>query len=165
MFELNPRWQDWAFALTKDMALPDDALIAAERAKFAGYPNAQKPPFALKVRPGGDDLRHGAKLTQWANAWTKFWTRGKGEFVTSAMEETGTFQSIEYLTKVGRADRDRVMVLRAASNFTMPPKGADPAGYLLRENQGYAGMTAALESLDSVGGKVVERDRDPLGPL
>lgn len=157
MFELNPALQDWAFALTKDMALPDDARIAEARKAFKGYPNAQKPPFVLK----GDNLAamtfwHGAKMTRWANDWTRFWTRGKGEFVTSAMEETGTFQSIEYLTKVGRADRSRVMVLRAGSNFTMPPPGIDPAPYLLGENQGYAGMTAALESLYAVGGKVVD---------
>lgn len=157
MFELNPALQDWAFALTKDLALPDDARIAEARKAFKGYPNAQKPPFVLK----GDNLAamtfwHGAKMTRWANDWTSFWTRGKGEFVTSAMEETGTFQSIEYLTKVGRADRDRVLVLRAGSNFTMPPPGIDPAPYLLGENQGYAGMTAALESLYAVGGKVVD---------
>ncbi len=157
MFELNPALQDWAFALTKDTPLPDDPQIAAARAHFTGYPNAQKPPFVLK----GDNLAamtfwHGAKMTQWANDWTKFWTRGKGEFVTSAMEETGTFQSIEYLTKVGRADRNRVMVLRAGSNFTMPPPGTDAATYLLSENQGYAGMSAALESLYRVGGKVVD---------
>ncbi|MDP3550523.1 MAG: purine nucleoside permease [Novosphingobium sp.] len=157
MFELNPALQEWAFALTKDMKLPDDQLIAAERKKFTGYPNAQKPPFVLK----GDNIAamtfwHGAKMTQWANDWTKFWTQGKGEFVTSAMEETGTFQSIEYLTKVGRADRNRVMVLRSASNFSMPPPGEDPAAYLLGENQGYAGMTAALEALYIVGGKVVD---------
>ncbi len=157
MFELNPALQDWAFALTKGMSLPDDARIAEARKAFRGYPNAQKPPFVLK----GDNLAamtfwHGARMTRWANDWTKFWTRGKGEFVTSAMEETGTFQSIEYLTKVGRADRDRVLVLRAGSNFTMPPPGIDPAPYLLGENQGYAGMTAALESLYAVGGKVVD---------
>ena len=157
MFELNPALQDWAFALTKDAALPDNPRMAEARKAFTGYPNAQKPPFVLK----GDNLAamtfwHGAKMTQWANDWTKFWTRGKGEFVTSAMEETGTFQSIEYLTKVGRADRDRVLVLRAGSNFTMPPPGIDPATYLLSENQGYAGMTAALESLYMVGGKVVD---------
>lgn len=157
MFELNPDLRDWAFALTKDVALPDNPAMAAERAKFSGYPRAQLPPFVLK----GDNLAamtfwHGAKLNAWANQWTRFWTRGQGEFVTSAMEETGTFQSIEYLTKVGRADRNRVLVLRAGSNFTMPPPGTDPAGYLLRENQGFAGMTAALESLYAVGGKVVD---------
>ncbi|HEY6869920.1 MAG TPA: purine nucleoside permease [Novosphingobium sp.] len=157
MFELNPALQDWAFRLTRDLNLPDSPQIAAERAKFAGYPNAQRPPFVLK----GDNLAamtfwHGARMTRWANDWTRFWTRGKGEFVTSAMEETGTFQSLEYLTRVGRADRNRVLVLRAGSNFTMPPPGTDPASYLLRENQGYAGMTAALESLYLVGGTTVD---------
>ncbi|MBC2665259.1 purine nucleoside permease [Novosphingobium flavum] len=157
MFELNPALADWAFALTKGIKLADDPQIAKERMRFTGYPNAQKPPFVLK----GDNLAamtfwHGARLNDWANRWTKFWTRGKGEFVTSAMEETGTIQSLEYLSKVGRADRNRVMVLRAGSNFTMPPPGADPAGYLLRENEGYAGMTAALENLYKLGSVVVD---------
>lgn len=157
MFELNAALQEWAFNLTKDMTLPDDEGIAVERKRFTGYPNAQRPPFVLK----GDNLAamtfwHGARMNQWANDWTDFWTRGKGEFVTSAMEETGTFQSIEYLTKVGRADRNRVLVLRSASNYTMPPPGESPAAYLLRENQGYAGMNAALEALYLVGGKVVD---------
>jgi len=52
MCELNPALQDWVFALTKDMALPDDVLNAARRAKFAGYPNARKPTFVLN----GDNL-------------------------------------------------------------------------------------------------------------
>jgi purine nucleoside permease len=148
---------DWAYGLTKDIALPDDPAIAAERARFTGYPLAQRPPFVLK----GDQLAamtfwHGALMTDWAHDWVKFWTRGKGEFVTSAMEETGTMQSIVYLSAVGRVDRNRVMVLRAGSNFTMPPPGTPPADYLLRENQGYSGMHAALESLYTVGSKVID---------
>jgi purine nucleoside permease len=98
---------------------------------------------------------HGEKLTQWGRDWVKYWTRGKGTFVTSAMEETGIMQSLEYLTKVGRADRNRVMVLRAGSNFTMPPKGIAPAENMARENGGYTGMTAALEALYAAGSKVV----------
>lgn len=157
MFELNSGLRDWAYALTKDVMLPDDPQISAERARFVGYPKAQMPPFVLK----GDNLAamtfwHGAKMNQWANDWTRFWTKGEGEFVTSAMEETGTFQSIDYLSRVGRADRNRVLVLRAASNYTMPPPSVNAANYLLRESEGYAGMTAALESLYLVGGKVVD---------
>lgn len=48
------------------------------------------------------------------------------------------------------------MVLRAGSNFTMPPPDDTAAHYLLTENEGYAGMTAALESLYQVGSKVVD---------
>jgi purine nucleoside permease len=157
VFEINPGLRDWAFALTKDMQLPDDPGLAAGRARYHGFPMAQRPPFVLK----GDNLAamtfwHGKLLNQWANGWVRYWTGGKGQFVTSAMEETGTYQSILYLDRIGRADKDRFMVLRAGSNYTMPPRGIAPASYLLRENEGYSGMRAALENLNLVGGKVID---------
>ena len=157
MFALNPALADWAYRLTSDTPLADDPQIAAERARFAGFPMAQRPPFVLK----GDNLAamtfwHGQRMTEWAGDWVRFWTRGKGEFVTSAMEDTGTMQAITILSQVGRADRNRVMVLRAGSNATMPPPGVAPAPYLLRENQGYAGMHAALENLYRVGSRVID---------
>jgi purine nucleoside permease len=157
IFEVNPVLRDWAYALTKDLVLPDDPKIQAERARFTDHPMAQRPPFVLK----GDQLAaitfwHGKLMTDWANDWVRYWTHGKGEFVTSAMEETGTFQSITYLDRIGRVDKNRFMVLRAGSNYTMPPPGISAADYLLRENEGYAGMTAALESLYLVGSKVVD---------
>jgi purine nucleoside permease len=157
MMELNGSLQDWAYRLTRAIPLADTPAIAAARAPYVGYPNAQRPPFVLK----GDNLAamtywHGKLMTDWANDWVHYWTHGKGEFVTSAMEETGTFQSIIYLDKIHRADRNRVLVLRGASNYTMPPPGATAAEYLLRENQGYSAMQGALESLYLVGGTVID---------
>jgi purine nucleoside permease len=157
VFALNPKLTNWAFTLTKDMTIPDDPGIAKERARYTGFPNAQKPPFVLI----GDQLSamtfwHGKLLTDWANDFVRYSTSGKGEFVTSAMEETGTLQALTYLDRIDRADSDRVMVLRSGSNFSMPPPGVDAATYLLRENEGYAGMKASLESLYLVGGKVVD---------
>ncbi|WP_145205113.1 purine nucleoside permease [Sphingobium sp. B2] len=157
IFEINPALRDWAYDLTKNLALPDDSSIRKERGRFTDHPMAQRPPFVLK----GDQLAamtfwHGARMTDWANDWVKYWTQGKGEFVTSAMEETGTYQSIVYLDRIGRVDKQRFMVLRAGSNFTMPPPGDSAAHYLLTENEGYAGMNAALESLYLVGSKVVD---------
>lgn len=157
MFEINPGLEKWAYELTKDMKLPDGAAIAAERARFSDHPQARKPPFVLE----GEQLSamtfwHGEKLTDWANDWVRYWTSGKGEFVTSAMEDTGVLQAMTYLDRIGRVDRDRVLVLRAGSNFTMPPPGVDAATYLLRENEGYAGLEAAVENLYIVGSKVVD---------
>lgn len=157
VFEINAGLRDWAFRLTSDLALPDDPAIARERARFTGFPMAQRPPFVLK----GDNLAaltfwHGALMTDWANDWVHYWTRGQGEFVTSAMEETGTYQSILYLDRIGRVDKQRFMVLRGGSNYTMPPPGVTAAAYLLRENEGYAGLNAALENLYRVGSKVVD---------
>ncbi len=157
MFELNAGLRDWAYTLTKAIKLPDDPAITKERARYTGYPMAQRPPFVLK----GDQLAattfwHGRMLNDWANDWVRYWTAGKGEFVTSGMEETGTYQSILQLAKMGRVDKTRVMVLRAGSNFTIPPPGVTAADYLLRENEGFSGMTAALESLYLVGSRVID---------
>ncbi|VWX46702.1 purine nucleoside permease [Novosphingobium sp. 9U] len=157
VFQVNPALVGWAFRLTKDMALPDSPAIRTERMRYTGYPNAQRPPFVLQ----GEQLAamtfwHGALLNGWANDWVKRWTGGKGEFVTSAMEDSGVFQAMTYLDHAGRADKDRVLVLRAGSNYTMPPPGVDAASYLLRENEGYAGLEAAVESLYQVGSKVVD---------
>lgn len=157
MFEINLGLRDWAYALTKDMVLADAPGIAAERLRFTNHPNAQRPPFVLK----GDQLAaltfwHGERMNDWANDWVAYWTQGKGEFVTSAMEETGIYQSILYLDRVGRVDKDRFMVLRAGSNYTMPPPGVSAADYLLRENEGYAGLSVAVESLYSVGSTVID---------
>jgi len=156
MYALNPALANWAYRLTQSTPLPDNPSIAAARAPYVGFPAAQQPPKVMM----GDQLAaitfwHGEKLTQWGRDWVKYWTNGQGTFVTSAMEETGTMQSLEYLTKIHRADRNRVMVLRAGSNFTMPPPGVTPADNMARENEGYSGMTAALEALYATGSKVV----------
>ena len=72
------------------------------------------------------------------------------------MEETGTYLSIMYLDEIGKVDKDRFMVLRAGSNFTMQSPGKTAAENLLEENEGFAGMQASLESLYLVGGAVLD---------
>ncbi len=157
MFRTNPDLTEWAYQLTKDMELPDFESLDETRDLYVNHPNAQRPPFVLK----GDHLAamtfwHGEILNNWANDWVSYWSGGEGNFVTSAMEDTGTMQALEWLTKAGRADRDRMMVLRTASNYTMPPPGVDAATNLLAENEGYAGLDASLESAYLVGTKVVD---------
>lgn len=157
LFIANPGLRDWAFDLTKDLVLPDTEEMQVERAQFVNHPNAQKAPFVLK----GEHLAamtfwHGELMNEWANRWTDYWTDGKGEFVTSAMEDTGTATSLQYLDKLGVVDADRFMVLRAGSNYTMPPPGFTAAEYLLRENEGFAGLVPSVESLYLVGGTVID---------
>ncbi|MDX1406357.1 MAG: hypothetical protein R3192_17625, partial [Woeseiaceae bacterium] len=141
--------------------LPVDEQVLRESARYVNHPNAQRPPFVLR----GDNLAaltfwHGEILNAWANAWVDYWSDGNGEFVSSAMEETGTFQSLTYLDKIGRVDIDRVMVLRTASNFTMPPPGISAAENLLKENEGYTGLELAVESAYIVGSIVVDEILD-----
>ena len=157
MLQLNGSLTEWAFQLTRGVKLDDSEALRQERSQFVGYPNAQRPPFVLK----GDNLAgmtfwHGKLLNEWANRWVDYWTEGKGHFVTSAMEDTGSFQSLTYLHPTGKVDKNRVMVLRTASNYTTQPPGMTAAEHLLRENDGYAGLNASVEAAYRVGSVVVD---------
>ncbi|MBU2878477.1 MULTISPECIES: purine nucleoside permease [Alteromonadaceae] len=159
VYKLNPSLTEWAFQLTKNIQLTDYPAMAELRAKYSDFANAQKKPFVLK----GDQLAsstfwHGKRLNQWANDWTTFWTNGQGNFVSSGMEDTGTMQAIEYLDRIDKVDRDRVMVLRTGSNYSMQPTGLSAAENLAMESgeAGFAGMQSALESAYTVGSTVVK---------
>ena len=161
VFRANGELAEWAYQLTKDTQLPVDEEILKDSARYVNHPNARKPPFVLR----GDNIAaltfwHGEILNAWANAWVDYWSDGDGEFVSSAMEETGTFQSLTYLDKINRVDINRVMVLRTASNFTMPPPGVTAAENLLQENEGYTGIDLAVESAYIVGSVVIDEILD-----
>lgn len=100
---------------------------------------------------------HGKLLNDWANDWVSLWTRGEGNFMTSGMEDTGSYQSMIYLDRAGKADKNRFMVLRTASNFTMQPEGLTAAENLAmeRENGGYAAMVPSLEAAYLAGSTVI----------
>lgn len=157
VFHLDPALVAWAFELTKDVALPDTEGIAKRRAKFVGFPNAQRAPFVLR----GDTLSsetfwHGTLLNAWANEWVKYHTDGRGNYVTTAMEDTGTLQSLTWLARAGRVDVRRALVLRTASNFDRPPPGQTAAESLFGEKLAeYSAYMPSLESAYRVGSKVV----------
>jgi purine nucleoside permease len=137
----------------------DTEEVAGLRALYQNHPNAQKPPFVLK----GDQLAamtywHGKLLNEWANDWTTYWTEGQGNFVTSAMEDTGTLQALTFLERAGKVDLERVMVLRTASNYTMQYEGITAAESLSGEKlkgKGYTAFIPALEAAYRVGSRVV----------
>ena len=157
MYHLNANLVDWAYQLTKDIDLGDDESLLEVRQRYTEHEMARKPPFVLK----GDNIAsltfwHGKILNDWANQWVHYWTEGKGEFVSAAMEDTGTYLSLSWLYKIGRVDINRVMVLRTASNYTMQPPGMTAVENLLKENESYGGLGVAIESAYIVGSRVVD---------
>jgi purine nucleoside permease len=157
MYKLNEPLVDWAFRLTKDLDLGDTPSLKERRAQMTGLPNAQRPPFVLK----GDTLQsstfwHGKLLNQWANDWVSYHTKGSGNYVTTAMEDTGTLQSLHFLAKAGKVDVNRVLVLRTASNFDSQ-RPQITAAESLAENKagGYAGFIPSVESAWKAGSTVV----------
>ena len=81
--------------------------------------------------------------------WLAYWTSGRGRFVMTAMEETGTLQALSFLARAGRVNMGR--------DYTLPPPGMSAAESLtsmsLTQNPGYL---PALDAAYLVGRKVVD---------
>jgi purine nucleoside permease/predicted cupin superfamily sugar epimerase len=159
VYQLNPKLVDWAYTLTKNIELNDYPRMQTLRDKYTGYPNAQKLPFVLKGEHlAASTFWHGDLLNEWANNWTHYWTAGQGNFVSSGMEDTGSYQSMIYLHNANKVDKSRFMVVRTGSNYSMPPSDLTAIENLRLESgeNGYAGMQSAIESAYLVGSKVVD---------
>lgn len=158
VFALNRGLVEWAYQQSRTVILPVYPGLAAANAPYQSFPRAAGPPIILK----GDNLAamtfwHGALLNRWANDWVDYWTGGQGEFVTSAMEDSGVMQALTYLDAIGAADKNRALVLRGASNYTVPPPGVSAADNLFNEKtHGYSGLDAALETLYLAGSAVID---------
>ena len=157
IYTLNLPLVDWAYRLTRGVTLADTEQIRKSRARFEGFPNAQKPPFVAKGDTiSGSTFWHGARLDAWANAWTQYYTEGKGNYMISAMEDTGTMQSLTFLANARRVDLRRVLVLRTVSNYDREAPGSTPAESLQGLVGGvYSAYMPALDAAQVVGSKVV----------
>jgi purine nucleoside permease len=157
VYTLNESFVDWAVRLTQDVPLADSDSLRKSRARFAGFPNALRPPFVTR----GDTLSastfwHGSKFDEWANAWTRYYTGDKGNFMTAGMEDTGTMQALTFLSQAGRVDLQRVLVLRTVSNYDREPPGISAEESLQELASGnYSAYMQSLEAAQVVGDKVV----------
>ena len=159
VYALNLPLAKWAYSLTKDTKLLNNKAMDALRAKYTQSPNARVlPNVSMGAHLSASTFWHGEKLNTWANDWVAYWTKKKGNFVTSGMEDSATLQSLSYLDNAGLVDKKRVMILRTASNFTMQPPSLSAAENLKLESsgEGYAAMNAAIEAAYNVGSRVVD---------
>jgi purine nucleoside permease len=156
-YHLDPALVEWAYQLTKGVELQDPPAMQTRRMQFAGD-QAHRPPFVTK----GDTLSsgtfwHGKLLNGWANDWVRYHTEGKGNYVTTAMEDTGTLQSLTFLSKAGRVDVRKVLVLRTVSNYDQQREGITAAESLAETKIGsYSAYLPALDAAWRVGHPVVE---------
>jgi purine nucleoside permease len=156
VYALNASLAQWAFILSRGTNLGDSDRLKQIRSNFDGA-FAQRPPAVTL----GDELSsstywHGQLLDAWAAQWVPYFTGGKGVFATTAMEDTGTLQSLEFLSHAGRVDINRVMVLRTVSNYDRQPRGLSASESLARQRIGaYAAYLPSLEAAYTVGHTVV----------
>jgi len=126
-YPLNPRLARWAYQLSKSRAtLPDSPALRDWRAKYAGYPYAQLPPqIMMGAALSTARYWHGVKRTQWARDWVRMWTGGQDDFATTAMEPAAYVGTLQRMAAKGLVDFNRVMMVRGASNYCLPPPGQD----------------------------------------
>lgn len=157
VYTLNPRLVRWAFELTKNVPLVESDSIGQSRKRFQGFDNAVKPPFVTRGDAlSGSTFWHGDLMDQWANAWARYFLGDQGNFVVTAMEDTGTLESLRLLSQAGRVDPRRVLVLRTISNYDQQAPGTSPAESLKQMSGGhYSAYLEALEAAERVGDRVV----------
>ena len=151
-YPLNAGLARWAYSVSKHVGLVDTPAMAAWRKRYVGYPKAQEAPSVMI----GDALGsvrywHGPERTQWARDWVKLWTGGRGTFATTSMEAQAYAGSLTRMAAQGFVDLNRVMVLRTASNYCMPPPGDSVMTTIGDES---LGTTAALEAAYRTGSAV-----------
>jgi len=156
VYQLNSNLAQWAYALTRNTPLADPAALQEIRMRFDGAA-AQRPPFvSLGDEISSSTYWHGKLSDAWADQWVSYFTGGKGQFVTTAMEDTGTLQSLQNLARAGRADWQRILVLRTVSNYDQQPRGMSAAESLAHQRIGtYSAYLPSLEAAYKVGHVVV----------
>jgi purine nucleoside permease len=153
LYALNASLATWAYGQTKDLKLEDDPRVATFRKEMTGFPNAQRPPFVLLGDTFASDAYwHGATSTRYANDWVRMWTAGKGNFVMTEMEDSGSMEAIGRLAAMHRVDPRRVMVLRTGSNFSVPRPGHTAVESVTAP---YLGTRVAVESAWLCGSTVL----------
>jgi len=157
VYTLNPQLVSWAFELTKDVPLADDDSLRKTRSRFTGVYNATRPPFVTRGDGlSGSTFWHGTLFDDWANAWVKYYVGSQGNFMESAMEDTGTLQALTFLSRAGRVDMRRVLILRTISNFDQQSPNQSAEDSLKQMASGnYAAYMESLEAAERVGDKVV----------
>ncbi|MEM6301712.1 MAG: nucleoside hydrolase [Pseudomonadota bacterium] len=154
-FSLNEGLAEWAYQQTRNIPLRDSPAMRAFREQFDADSRAIRPPFVTK----GDTLSastywHGELLNQWANDWVPAYSDNAGSFMTSNMEDSGTLTALYRLARKGLVDPARVLVLRTASNYTMPPPGKSAAWSTTADYPD--GGFGALDSAQRLGQKVAD---------
>ncbi|OJY49318.1 MULTISPECIES: purine-nucleoside phosphorylase [Sphingomonas] len=153
---LNASLARWAYRLTVRVALPDNAGMRAVREEYDQARARSAPEVAIGSTLSSETFWLGGRLDAWARRWVAYMTDGRGTFRTTETNDAGAMVALSALGRAGRVDPDRVLLLRAASNFDMPPRGVPASEQLVREGpQSFAGYLPALDGLYRVGAPVV----------
>lgn len=158
VIRLNGDLLRWAYGLTREIQLPESAPMRTLRLRYRGFAGTErKPQVQTGANLSTEIFWHGKMMDAWAHRWVQFETDGMARMGTTAMNDTGALLALHALTLQGKADWNRALLLRTASNFDMPPPGMTAAESLAAERHGaYTAYLPSLEAAYAVGHRVVE---------
>ncbi|MHC0612328.1 purine nucleoside permease [Komagataeibacter oboediens] len=123
VFPLNAGLAQWAWRTTRATHLMDTPKMRDFSKGWADYPGARhKPAVILGDSFASDQYWHGVHLNQYARDWVHMFTASHGVFAMSNMEDSAIATAMFRLDRMHRVDYQRLMVLRTASNYTLPPQ-------------------------------------------
>lgn len=160
VFEVNEELQKIALDFASRACLEDSERAQTYRRGFAQSPNgifepATRPPFVFAGDVASSNVFfHGHLLSETFEHSLKIMTDGKGQYTTTAQEDTATLAALVRGAVSQRLDFSRVIILRSASNFDQPPDiGSIPEIPL---HLGHGGLELGLENLYGAGVEIVQ---------
>ncbi|MDE1177174.1 MAG: purine nucleoside permease [Edaphobacter sp.] len=156
--KMNPVLLRWAFGLTKDVSLPQNDAMKTLGRRYANNPLAAGPPkVSIGANIATETFWHGARMDDWAHRWVSYATDGMATMGTTSMNDSGAMVALYSLTKQGKADWNRALLLRTASNFDRQPDGMTAEQSANSEKHAaFTGYDASLESAYRVGSRVAK---------
>lgn len=157
VIRLNTALLGWAYNLTANVRLAEDDEMRTLRLSYKDFSGTQRgPQVQVGANIATETFWHGGLMDAWAHRWVSFETDGVAHLGTTSMNDSGALLALQALTRQGKADWNKALLLRTASNFDMPAIGVTAAENLAKERHGtYTGYFPSLEAAYTVGHTVV----------
>lgn len=154
VYHLNETLTNRAYEISSRVPLVDTEEAAAYRLNYPDGLPGRRAPFVAKCDSFSASMFwHGQLIFEWARFWTGKWTNGQGDYCMSNEEDAGVATAVRRLANAGIIDYNRLMVMRAASDFDVQFPG-ETAGQSLAD--GFPGFTAAIQNLYIAGHAVTQ---------
>lgn len=112
-----------AFAISRDVELADTADAQAFRASFSDSAALASPRVLRGDVVASPNFPSGNLLSDYMAWWMRQWSGGAGTYVMSSNEDIGSLTSLRRLADAGLVDWNRIMLVRAGSDFDRPAPG------------------------------------------
>ena len=158
VYFLDQALVEQAYSLTCEVTLVDDAPSHIYRHRYRERP-AILPPFVHKgAFLSSDTFVHGHLTGSWSEEWISLWTCSNSRYVLGNQEDSGTLTALRSLADMNRVQWNRILLLRAGSNYDRPAPGESALESLqLSISNGVPiAMDIALQNIFLVGNRFVE---------